>query len=398
MSDHPMSRTLWLPVFSLLAGISFGQTVLFNFTGGPDGSQPMSGVILKNGFLYGATSGGGRDSGVRGCGVVFKMTKTGAETVLWTFQGSPNDGCGPEGELIMDLQGNLYGTTHAGGMAGEGTIFKVTPEGTETVLYHFVGGLFNVGGTIALDQTHNLLYGIAFQEQPDLSFLPSILRLDLSNLDANPSWYTFGVRPNGSQMGPAADLTVDGTGNLCGATVNGGTLGFGSVFEIPFGRTYKDIYSFQNQEDGVGPNSGVVLHKGNLYGFTGCGPTGTAAPVVYKMTKKGVLTLLYTFPIFSDQPFGELQFDTAGNIYGVAINGPDPGSVYELIPAGLPPYTYVRLHTFGSSADGSFPWGQRLAIDGKDDVYGTTTDGGTNSFGTVFRITPPTLLTSLPPR
>jgi uncharacterized repeat protein (TIGR03803 family) len=144
------------------------QTVLHSFQGGTDGGTPKAGVIRDSaGNLYGTTFSGGATGatggiGGAGCGVVFKVSATGRETVLHTFAGG-TDGCNPFAGVVRDSAGNLYGTTSYGGASvgtGAGVVFKVTATGQETVLYSFTGGAdgaYPVGGVI-FDSAGNL-YG-----------------------------------------------------------------------------------------------------------------------------------------------------------------------------------------------------------------------------------------------
>ncbi|MGH6838940.1 MAG: choice-of-anchor tandem repeat GloVer-containing protein [Methylocella sp.] len=128
------------------------ETVLHTFCSLPgctDGRQPQAGLIAdSNGNLYGTTTNGGSGTSaactnglgeVLGCGTVFKLSPSGTETVLYSFTGG-TDGGFPFAGLIADSSGNLYGTTLAGGVSGEGVVFKLTPSGTETVLYSLTGG------------------------------------------------------------------------------------------------------------------------------------------------------------------------------------------------------------------------------------------------------------------
>jgi uncharacterized repeat protein (TIGR03803 family) len=106
-----------------------------------DGSFPVAGVILDaSGNIYGTTAYGGNPTkncpANQGCGIVFKLDKTGKETVLYRFMGGA-DSLDPQASLLRDANGNLYGTTFAGGGSGGGTVFKLSETGTETVLYHF---------------------------------------------------------------------------------------------------------------------------------------------------------------------------------------------------------------------------------------------------------------------
>jgi uncharacterized repeat protein (TIGR03803 family) len=123
------------------AGVVFklnktGETVLHSFTGGADGGTPYAGLTRDSaGNLYGTTSGGGAS----GAGVVFKLDTTGTETVLYNFTKKPG-GTNPYASLIQDSAGNLYGTTSGGGASGAGVVFKLDTTGTETVLHNFTGG------------------------------------------------------------------------------------------------------------------------------------------------------------------------------------------------------------------------------------------------------------------
>jgi uncharacterized repeat protein (TIGR03803 family) len=112
------------------------ETVLYSFKGGDDGTWPKAPLIIgPQGNLYGTTSGGNF-----GCGTVFVVTKAGDEKVLHHFSESNGDGCGSTAGLVRDAEGNLYGTTQAGGTFGYGTVFKLTPSGKETILYNFQPG------------------------------------------------------------------------------------------------------------------------------------------------------------------------------------------------------------------------------------------------------------------
>lgn len=143
------------------------ETVLYEFTGGTDGGNPAGGLVSDEaGNLYGTTTVGGHASTCddpAGCGVVFKLSKKGKETVLHNFAGYPTDGAYPWGDLIRDAQGNLYGTANTGGTFGPGVVFKLDKQGKESVLHAFQGapdGAFPYGGLLR-DATGNL-YGVTF--------------------------------------------------------------------------------------------------------------------------------------------------------------------------------------------------------------------------------------------
>ena len=140
------------------------ETVLYNFAGGADGANPLAGVIQDSaGNFYGTTGGGG---GASNCGTVFKLDSTGTETVLYSFSGAAAEGCGPHAGVVLDPEGNLYGTTNEGGAPktgiGYGVVFKIDTTGAETILHSFTGGAdggYPLAG-LFLDSAGNL-YGTA---------------------------------------------------------------------------------------------------------------------------------------------------------------------------------------------------------------------------------------------
>jgi uncharacterized repeat protein (TIGR03803 family) len=134
------------------------ETILHAFAGGADGQDPDGGLVRDSaGNLYGTTLGGGN-------GNVFKIDTAGNLTVLHSF-GSPPDGGYPQGNLLLDSAGNLYGTTNIGGEYTWGTVFKIDPTGNETVLYSFTGGKdgkYPTNVTLIRDAAGNL-YGTTQQ-------------------------------------------------------------------------------------------------------------------------------------------------------------------------------------------------------------------------------------------
>jgi uncharacterized repeat protein (TIGR03803 family) len=143
------------------------ETVLATFTGAGAGQTPTQTLMqASDGNFYGTSSGGGMSSAncPSGCGTVFQLTPSGTLTILYRFGGNANDGILPSSALIQAGDGNLYGTTRAGGggscSAGCGTVFKVTPGGVETVLYSFQGNDDGATPQAALIQaTDGALYG-----------------------------------------------------------------------------------------------------------------------------------------------------------------------------------------------------------------------------------------------
>ena len=214
-------------------------TFLHKFRGAQDGASPASGVVRDAaGNLYGVTLGGGTvtQQCPGGCGTVFKINKTGKKSTLYKFQGG-NDGIQPAGaDLVLDANGNIYGTTVVGGGGGCsgpppgcGTVFKVSPSGQETVLYSFQNGsdgAFPSGGVV-LDGNGGL-YGTA-----DFGF--SIFHLDANGKET--ILYTQTDCTNGCNF--SGDLAIDPAGALYGTTRVGGDLscqvfgnGCGVVFKL----------------------------------------------------------------------------------------------------------------------------------------------------------------------
>ncbi len=334
------------------------ETVLYSFAGAPDAAFPEGTLVLDAaGTLYGTSVGGG----IPNAGTVYKLTKTGKETVLYSFCSVANcaDGAFPNGGLVRDAAGNLYGTTSLGGNAGEccGTVFKVDPAGNETVLYSFCSvancadGSFPIGG---------------------------------GNFFLNET------------------LVRDAAGNLYGTTPNGGgglgcgDLGCGTVFKVdPTGKETV-LYSFcsvANCTDGSHPGVGLIQDAaGNLYGTTTDGGEHLHYGTVFKVDPNGQETVLHSFPGHASGEVypSALVLDAAGNLYGTTEVGGNlhQGSVFEVTASGRK----RTLYSFKAGTDGGLPFG--LVEDAAGNLYGTTGLGGNlddcngSGCGTFFELTP----------
>ena len=141
------------------------ETVLYSFTGGADGGTPTTGLAIDSaGNLYGTTGEGGDTSGpcaALGCGVVYKLSPAGQQTVLHAFAGS-TDGVTPSSSVILDAAGSLYGVTSGGGASDQGLLYKIDAAGDYTVVFSFAGGADGgtPGGNIVRDEAGNI-YGAA---------------------------------------------------------------------------------------------------------------------------------------------------------------------------------------------------------------------------------------------
>jgi uncharacterized repeat protein (TIGR03803 family) len=247
----------------------WNETVLHSFTG-PDGSGPYYGGLTfdQDGNIYGTTYGGGSSS----LGVVFELTQSGGEwmvSILHSF-GSGNDGFGPVGGVVFDTAGNLYGTTTEQTGSG-GTVFELTPSNgawTENILFDdfFVGASgYYPEGTLMIDQFGNLYgtaaYGGDYGGGTAFELTPS-----------NGDWNFSVLFSFNGRWGPIAGLTMDAAGNLYGVTNGDGAYGNGMVFKLTNSNgawTLNDLHDFTGGSDGANSTGAVVLDaSGNLYGTT----------------------------------------------------------------------------------------------------------------------------------
>jgi uncharacterized repeat protein (TIGR03803 family) len=263
------------------------EGVLYRFTGGSDGSAPYSILIHDTaGNLYGLASGGGNFSGPcgpNGCGVVFKLSRGGQETVLYTFGGQPTDGAYPGPGFVRDSAGNFYGSTGAGGAYNQGTIFKLDPFGNETVLYSFTGGADGGYPQYLVQDTQGNLYGVA--EEGGIAACVSgcgvIFRID--PLGNETVLYSFTGGEDGYH--PAGGLIRDTRGNLYTTTSAGGDscapFGCGVVLRLSPAGAITVLHSFDDV-DGNTPLGSLVAYGGYIYGTTQFGGSG-ASGVAYKV-------------------------------------------------------------------------------------------------------------------
>jgi uncharacterized repeat protein (TIGR03803 family) len=352
------------------------ETVLYSFTGGADGDEPVAGVIRDSaGTLYGTTYYGGAS----GWGVVYELTPAGQETALYSFAGGA-DGASPSAGVIRDSAGNVYGTTDYGGSAeafsGWGVVYKVDTAGQETVLHTFTGGAdggLPYAGVIR-DSAGNL-YGTTISGGGAGS-LGLVFRLNTSGQET--VLYAFPGAFDGSY--PEAGV-IDSSGNFYGTTSDGGTEGWGTVFRVEASGHETVLHNF-TFGDGASPNAGVIRDSaGNLYGTAYEGGTANAG-VVFKVDTAGNQTVLYTFTGGADggSPEGGVIRDSAANLYGTTYYGgtANAGVVYKLDPAGQE----TVLHSFTGGADGGYPHAGVILISGK--LYGTASQGGASGVGVLY--------------
>ena len=308
-------------------------------------------------------------------------------SVLHEFAGVPTDGSGPRGGLVRDAAGNFFGTTFTGGSDGEGTIFKLTPAGQESVLFNFSisDGAFPASGLLL--KAGNL-FGTADEGPGGAGVL-----FRLAKDGTEVPFHAFQGGQNSEAAVPAGGVIADAAGNLYGATLLGG-LGFGTVYQVDPTGTLKVLYDFKGQADGAEPQGPLVRDAdGNLFGAALQGGAHQAG-TIFKLASDGTLTVLHSFSGGRDggAPQGGLLRDGAGNLFGSAFAGGDTGNgtVFGITKAG----SFRRLHSFTGAADGTNPNGA-LIRDPEGNIFGTAQLGGLLGLGTVFKLSPAGELTVL---
>jgi uncharacterized repeat protein (TIGR03803 family) len=366
--------------------------VIHNFTNqGSDGATPYGGPVLdKQGNLYGATYLGGLFGG----GSVYRLSPSGSEwtyTSLYSFKNIP-DGSGPGfGTLVIGADRALFGTTEGGGYFGTAWAVCDCPK-REYVLHSFgmgTDGAQPIGGLV-IDPKGNL-YGTT------------------SEFGANGFGNVFELSPSGNKVketilysftadndpiNPAAGVTLDAKGNIFGTASLGGANGLGAVYELTpsaSGWTETILHNFQGDSDGANPVGGVVIDKaGNVFGTTfdgGINGGGT----IYELSPSSsgwTFTTIYSLIGGYSGPYNKLTLDGKGNIYGftnsAGLNG--LGSIFKLSP-GTGGWNFTDLYDFVGGNDGGLPYGS-VAVDANGNVFGTAVVGGTDNQGVVFEITP----------
>jgi uncharacterized repeat protein (TIGR03803 family) len=391
------------------------ESVIYSFGATPtDGVNPQGGVVQgSDGNLYGTTLFGGSGTCPYGCGTVFMITSpssSSTESVIYSFAGGI-DGVNPAASLIQASDGNLYGTTlSGGGTNANGTVFKISNPSTaptESVIHSFTGandGAFPYAPLI--EAADGNLYGSAFSgsgtgvifriSNPSTSPMESVIHTFTGGVD--------GAYPIGGVI-QATDS------NLYGSTSGGGSSGHGTVFEInnpSTSPTESVLYSFAGGADGASPSASVLEGSdGNLYGTTvnGGGPSGVGT--VFEISNPSTSpteSIIYSFTRGTDgtYPRASLIQATDGNLYGTAAAGGSSncalgcgsvicpygcGTVFEIGSLSTLPVESV-IYSFAGGTDTAFSNAALIqASDGN--LYGTSFNGGTTDFGTVFKISNP---------
>ncbi len=368
------------------------ETVLHSFTGlagaTPDGSSPTAygGLVqASDGNLYGMTNGGGAHRN----GTVFKISTTGTETVLYSFGATTTDAAYPWAGLIQASDGNLYGMTIAGGTNGTGAVVKFTTSGTETVLYSFGAGGVNDGSSpygSLIQASDGNLYGVT--SLGGANNAGAVVKITLAGVETVLYSFAGGTTDGASPIG---NLIQASDGNLYGMTNTGGANGKGVVFKVTTAGAETVLWSLGGAGDGTNPVGGLVqASDGNLYGMTQSGGA-YANGTVFRITTTGTETVLHSFAGASSdgaRPLGNLIQGSDGNLYGLTDwGGANGGSVgfgtaFKITTSGVE----TILYNFGATtSDANGPGGSLIqASDGH--FYGMTVGGGTYNYGAVFKI------------
>jgi len=411
-------------------------SVIYNFTGGLDGSYPVGGLLMdRAGNMFGvASSGGSGDCTIYdtpGCGTIFRLHNSNGTwmlTPLYQFQGpDTGDGAYSTASPIFGNSGAIYGTTSGGGegtctflaSTGCGIVFALRtsatpprnalPSWNEQVLHTFTGGDDggNPGFGSLISDSHGNLYGVTLVGGANNDGV--VYELSPSN----GSWtqtilYNFQGGDDGAR--PVGTLLFDPDGDLIGTTTRGGGTGCtgdgcGTIFELipsDSGWTEQTLYRFQGADDGFYPEAGLIADQaGNYYGGTfngGAGGGGT----VYELSPNGgggwTLNVLYSFLGTQWGLANTLLMDASGNLYGTTEYGGvnADGNVFELTHngSGASGWTYISLHDFTYGLDGAIPVDTPV-MDSSGNLYGTAFGGGSNNTcnptygcGVVWKITP----------
>lgn len=350
-----------------------------------------------------------------------------AESPIHSFLGPTSDGAVPYGGLVRGKQGVLYGTAYAGGGYGSGIVFELSPPTvsggtwTETVLYSFMGGTDGAGplGALVLDEDGNLYGttefggtaafndGVAFELSPPTVSGGAWSESILHAFTGDHGHVIDGAKPYGG-------LVFGFEGSLYGTTYGGGHAGVGTVFRLTKSKTdmWSEgvIHSFDNSDDGAYPLDTLIVDEAkNLYGTTAFGgreTCGAGCGTVFELSPPATRgepwteTVLYEFTgIDGDggNPYAALVFDGAGNLYGTTTAGGESGNgtVFELSPSEEG-WTENLLYTFKGESDGAVPYAG-VVFDSAGNLYGTAYYGGSyvpkacseTGCGTVFKLTAP---------
>jgi len=359
-----------------------GFKVLHTFTGFSGDGNPLFGLLIEsNGWLYGMANQGGDNFQ----GVIFKISLDGADfQIIHSFAAGTGDGQNPYGSLLLS-GGMLYGMTSSGGASGGGTLFRLNPDGSGYQLLHSFAGTPSDGAVPcgSLIVSDGLLYGTTaiggtkgdgtiFKVKPDGS--------DFQILHSFAGYPVDGHWPEGSLICAGSDLY--------GMTNSGGASDYGTVFKLGMdGNAYQILHSFgSGAGEGHYPYGSLVISNGTLYGMThqgGADDQGTIFNINLDGSGYCVNHIFASNAASSRWALGSLIVSN-GMFHGMTVGGgiADQGTIFKINPDGTG--MQVQHYFGGYPVDGSWPQGSLLALD--DTLYGMTSGGGTGGMGTLFEM------------
>ena len=367
------------------------QTAIFKVTPGGvlttlasltplDGINPQSALTLgPDGNFYGTTRAGGTNN----MGTIFRLSPEGALTGLFSFSGT--NGSFPQAGLTLGRDGNFYGTTTSGGgFVSFGTVFRFSTNGLLTTLASFDGtnSGFSPDSPLLLDANGNL-YGTAPQSGPGL-------RGTVFRVTTNGALTVLVAFNSANGSTPRDGLILADDGNFYGVLVAGGASNVGSIFRLTPAGAVSTVFTFDNVH-GANPVGGLLQGPdGQLYGTTGFGGPTNGFGTVFRVTTNGSLTTLFNFSgTNGEEPSFRLIFGNDGRLYGTSSFGGDPanspssigsGSVFSITTNGVFTTLFLFHGTNGSNPAAS------LVLGPDGNLYGTTSQGGPGGGGTIFRV------------
>ncbi len=363
------------------------ETILYQFgsTSG-DGQNPYAGLTQgADGNFYGTTYHGG----TRGCGTVFQISPSGVYTSLYSFESNHPDGCASRNQLVQGSDGNFYGTTY------DSTVFRISAGGNETNLFSLISSPANGNDPNSLVQGNDgNFYGTSDHGGTNTSCPPypgcgNVFRFSAGGNATN--LYSFVGSPTNG-FDPICALVQGIDGNFYGTTDQGGQYGGGTIFRISSNGTFTNLHSFSSSDGGFPSTALTQGSDGDFYGTTADGGASNNG-TIFRISPSGSYTALYSFAgiSYGGFPVGALVQGSDGNFYGATPYGgvstncsEGCGTVFRISPSGV----YTTLYSFaGPPNDGGSPNGIIQGIDGN--FYGTTSQGGTNSYGIVFKLSVP---------
>lgn len=358
------------------------------------GNQVVAPLLAhSDGNFYGVASA----NGAYDLGTIFKLTPSGTLTTLHSFSGA--DGSGPTAKLVEGADQALYGTAASGGSGGFGTGFKITTAGAFTKLVDFTGTSGAAPGSVP----HGLVlhadgnfYGVA--QAGGVNGFGTVFRMTPAGTVTTLLNFTgtAGTRPGAQPVGP---LAVSGS-LLYGVTKAGGAGGFGVIFETSTSGSWRSLGEFTGTagaRPGANPAGGIFLNTdGLLYGTTEFGGTGGFG-VIFKTTTAitPVFTVMRqcTDPTGS-KPAGALVRGSDGQLYGTTANGGTNGfgTAYKITTAGV--FTQLTHFTGETGASPGASMRGGLTVSGSL-FCGVTSAGGAGNLGAAFQVSSTGTYTSL---